>query len=66
MPTSGHRSKSIIYRNKVSDFLDFMEQKGKLILGIIIDNLVASAYNVGMIQTSPRLSMMRTMAGSFF
>ena len=31
-----------------------------------IDFFAKSAYNIYMIQTSPRLSMMRTMAGSLF
>ena len=31
-----------------------------------VANLKGLAYNIGMIQTSPRLSTMRTMAGSYF
>lgn len=53
-------------QGEVSQFMDFEEEKDKLIFGKIIDNLVEAAYNRSMIQTSPRLSMMRTMAGSFF
>lgn len=33
---------------------------------LAIDNFTESAYNEYMIETPPRLSTMRTMAGSFF